>query len=240
MIFMSIIHFGKGNTGNAIIQPVTPDKLNDGSSACGFDQHRQLWVRWHDRDDPTCISSTIVADVRTSICPVCQKGWDNTAASIRNQEFVNGMDRHAHRTCMNGYGHLRNFFFWHDLVCQTPMNQGGLEFVEIPNEYGSTWTGPWYRVTYRHLPDNSFILGARKRVYNVEVMNVSKELVDVFAKAFDSEKTTQESTVREDKPGWLIHAWTREKAQEYLQKIVGLLVAWKKETEPEPVLPAQT
>jgi hypothetical protein len=241
---MSILHFGKGNNGNAIVHPVTPDKLNDGSHSCGFDQHGQLWVRWHDRLDPDCITGTIVADVRAKSCPICQRGWDNTTASLRNQTYIHSMERHAHTTCMNGFGHIKNFFRWHHLFCEQPMNKEGFDWAEIPNEYGSSWTGPWYRVTYKHLAEFPIVVGTRKRVDNVEVVGVTFQLEELFKEAFKNEDVTKSMSTHkldgEDKPSWLIHAWTDEKAKEYVEKIVAILVAWKEKQKPEPVLPAQS
>jgi hypothetical protein len=207
---------------NDIIKPITPDRLKDGRPSCGFDGFNQLWVR---RDDGDAIYGNIVADVRGHVCPICQRGWENTTASIADQEFLHDMKRHAHRTCVNGYGHVSNFRFWHELMCSPDINREGLEFTEIPNQYGSYWTGPWYRVEFKHLPTHPFIVGARKRVFHIEMGGVDAELAGFLKLSFEAEKVTMEHA----ESRWLIHAWTREKAAKYVETMATLAVNWDAE-----------
>jgi len=234
---MSTIHFG-GSKGNEILKPVTPDRLNDGSPACGFDQYNQLWVRWHEHfgGDDKSVTGTIVADVRNQICPICQRGWENTVESLRNQEHIQSMKRTAHRTCMNGYGHLSNHYFWHNLVCDEDINFNGLEFTETKNLYGSYWTGPWYRVVFNHIPTHAMVLGSRKRVYHIEIENIPKELADMLELLFSAEKTTR--AYRDG--SWIIHAWTKEKAAEYVGQISRLAMNWDSEKSKPVVTASET
>jgi len=211
--------------GNDIVKPITPDGL------CGFDSYGQLWVWWiEDPQEPERKTGTIVADVRGKICPICQKGWVNTTESIRDQTYLHSMKRHVHRTCEYGSAHVNNFYYWHNLVCESEFNKKGLKFDETKNLYGSAWTGPWYRIKFNHVPNHEFIFGSRKRVYHMEVTNVDKELAAKLDEAFkDQEKITKGVSVDADgKMSWIIHAWTKEYAKinlrTFLQTIPHALI----------------
>lgn len=234
---MSVIHFG-GGCGNEILKPITPEKLADGTPACGFDQYDQLWVRINHKDDPTSWTGHIVADPRAKVCPVCQKGWANTVESIADQEYIHSMERLAHRTCMNGYGHLSNFFFWHGVVCNVERDKEkpALKIEETKNLYGSGWTGPWYQIKYDCLPNHVFTVGMRKRVYQITISNVPKEFADLLEFAFKAE---EQVTRGYDSDGWYTHAWGREKAEKYFNTIYNLANNWQTELakKAEPTQP---
>lgn len=226
---MSAITFEHKPGGNAIIKPVTPELLADGTSACGFDSYGQLWVRFNNIDsDDKGWTGRIVDDPRAKTCPVCQRGWENTVKSIADQEHIPSMERMAHRTCMNGYGHLSNFYFWHGTVCDVTRDEKlpSLRFEEVPNEYGSSWTGPWYRVTYACCPEHPITVGARKRVLYLKVHNVPKEFAEFLDVAFKTEDVTKGF---DNEGNWYIHAWGREKAVKYFNSLYTYANNWQTE-----------
>lgn len=225
---MTVIDHKPG--GNDIVKQATPELLNDGTPACGWDSYGQLWVRFNNhKDEPKAWTGHIVGDPRAKICPICQRGWENTAASIANQEYLHSMERLAHRTCMDGYGHLSNFNFWHDLACggvERDRDNPSLKFEEVPNKYGSTWTGPWYKVTYAALPSHPFVVGARKRVFQLEIHGVPKELAELLEFSFKAEEVTKGLNAD---GYWYIHAWGRDMATKYFRTLYSMANNWQTE-----------
>jgi hypothetical protein len=213
--------------GNSIVKPITPDRLKDGSPACGFDGYNQLWVRVQDGDDGW--RGHIVADVRAHVCPICKRGWENTAASIGDQQFIHGMDRHAHETCMNGFAYLKTYYFWHNIVCDSDINLEGLTMDETKNQYGSTWAGAWYHVVFKHIPGYRFTVGRRKRVDNIEVNGVDEKLAEMLKFSFESEGIDITRGYDAAEGRYYIHAWTDEKAKRYLAIMVHLIQAYEHE-----------
>lgn len=227
---MSGLTFDHKPGGNAIVKQATPELLADGTPACGFDNYGQLWTRVNDHpDDPKGWSGRIVADVRAKVCPICSRGWENTVKSISDQEHISSMERWAHKTCMNGFGHLSNFYFWHRIACDVPRDEKlpALKFDEIPNQYGSSWTGPWYAITYACVPQHPFTVGMRKRVYQIKIGGVPKEFGEFLDVAFKAEDVTK--GMDSDGNGWYIHAWGREKAERYYNSLYTYANNWQTE-----------
>lgn len=211
---------------NDILRPLTADGL------VGWDQFNQLWL-W--RVDGKSRSGTVIADVREKTCPVCNRGWEATAESLGDQYHWDSRKQWVHESCFVRYQGLTEHDFWHEALCGVFRFQG---LKEIPNEYRGAWNTPWYRIPLSDVP-RTLKLGTRKRVYHMEIEEEAAELPPPrdaeegarrlvakarmdFGKAealFASEDVTKSFGPQRV----MIHAWTREKARQYLRKFAEIL-----------------
>jgi hypothetical protein len=212
---------------NDILRPLTADGL------VGWDQFNQIWL-WEVEGETR--RGHIIADVREKICRVCNRGWETTAKGLGDQYYWQTREEWAHASCFVRYLALREYSFWHDALC------GVFRFerpAEIPNEYGGAWNTPWYRVTLLDVP-RTLKLGHRKRVYHMEIEPEGRyappadDTPEAAAKRFAARARTnlshatklfeaEEVTKEVGADMVLVHAWTEEKAREYLKHFAQVL-----------------
>jgi len=87
----------------------------------------------------------------------------------------------------------------------------GFRLEAVPNGYCPCEVcGPWFRV---HTALGAFTVGWRKRVISVEWPDVLRDLLPLF----EEEEVTKDARS--------IHAWGKEKAKDYLRRILGHVAA---------------
>jgi hypothetical protein len=131
----------------------------------------------------------------------------------------------AHYRCMEGYYSMQEREFVESVLCDDSWNPGGLgvEVDEIPNEYRGAWNTPWFRIRFtKALPGVDLVIGKRKRVWNIEVRNLTRERIGQLARVFDAAKVTD--TMGSDATSWYVHAWTKEQVLERVGMIMGVLL----------------
>jgi len=228
---------------NDILKPVTADGM------AGYDQFGQFYIKWKQGDSTW---GSCFADVREKICCICNHGWELTAESLRDQDFLRHRAEYAHQSCVIRYEALQEFDFWYRAVLDAGFMFGQPDRDEkdywkvpaleaIPNGYwpkGDKWGDgkPWYRVNIlkRVDPEKSkngsfgrtLVLGARKRVYHLEIepgtgeydYQLAQELLGGEV-VYGNVKVTMD--IRPD--GLMIHAHGREKASEYLKRFAKIM-----------------
>lgn len=191
---------------NEIIRPLAHN--------LGFDSFGQLIVCWEERGMK---HSTCCADVREKICPLCGKGWEVSAESFRNQMLCNTTDEFCHRTCFYGHVAMNEAEMWHELLCDYRPGKKDSYFIpfnwkKIPNEYGGGRDNPWYKVEFLgYVP--TLKLGTRKRVYHMSLHDLREEQLEKFMELVKGEDVTK----GKEGSHVYIHAWSKEKAKEYLR-----------------------
>lgn len=205
---------------NDIIKPLTPDGM------VGWDQHGQLWL-W--KVDGKGTIGTIIGDPRGHRCRICQQGWVLTVESLEDQRWCQYHREWTHLSCQIRYEGLKERDMWFGALVGAGIRFAGLD--EIPNEYWvrDPWFSkrPWYRV--RLLDSKRTLkLGRRKRVYSMEI-----EPGEGICSATTAEELfkTEEVTKQICASNVMIHAWSDEKAHEYLKAFAKILWLDKKAEE---------
>lgn len=233
---------------NDIVKPLTKDGL------VGWDSYGQFWI-WK-LEAGGRKSGSIYHDVREKICCICGHGWEVTAESLADQDFLTHRAEHAHQSCVIRYAALQEYDFWYRAVLDAgfmfgPLDnpkygaQGGPAFESIPNEYwpkGDLWGKgqPWYRVRLQKRVDmekslngplgRTLKLGHRKRVYVLEIEPGTGEYDQKLAlELLGNEKVYGDVkvTMAIRQDGLMIHAHGKEKAREYLKHFAKILGAEK-------------
>jgi len=148
------------------------------------------------------------------ICPECGNKW--TIDNIVDYVTIEQKDYKQipyHKDCLKIHNNEKQLKEFQD-VFKDVYNLSELKFNAIPNEYCSCdKCASWFIVS---TPDGNIKIGWRKRVINIEWLENYK----VFKETFVSEKTT--TFIGEVQRG--IHAWSIEKAKEYLSKAKNSIV----------------
>ena len=148
------------------------------------------------------------------ICPECGNKW--TIGNIVDYVTIEQKDYKQipyHKDCLKIHNNEKQLKEFQD-VFKDVYNLSELKFNAIPNEYCSCdKCASWFIVS---TPDGNIKIGWRKRVINIEGLENYK----VFKETFVSEKTT--TFIGEVQRG--IHAWSIEKAKEYLSKAKNSIV----------------
>lgn len=214
---------------NDIVKPLTPDGM------CGWDEHNQLWLWKAEAGGGKC--GRIIGDPRGHKCRICLQGWLLTTESLEDQAWSREYEEWCHLSCQIRYSGLKERDMWFGALVGAGIRFHGLE--AIPNEYwcNDPWYGqrPWYRV--RLLDSRRTLkLGKRKRVYCLEIESAmpgagfySQEQAQDLFKMEDVTKTIRPDSL-------LIHAWSDDKAREYLKafaQILGLGKAQPAEEKPK-------
>jgi hypothetical protein len=206
---------GPGKPGESFIRrPITDDGL------VGYDEFEQLMVCRIDKQGDKIFSS--VFDVRNETCVLCDRGWEPTGPSIADQSVWQISRTHVHVTCLVRFGALgQRESYWLALVAAR-VRFGGL--VPISNQYwpsSDPWAKqPWYYAELLDYPVK-FVLGMRKRVHHVELRaQGGTELASLVAAedVFKDEDVTKEFSPTKI----LLHAWSTEKMNEYVKRLVDL------------------
>ena len=187
------------------------------------------------------MTGRIVKDMRGKTCLICGHGWELTAEAYSDQWHWQIHEDMVHETCMIRYVSLQDYaLYWNAL------RDAGLRFdvpARIPNAYWSPrdrWHArSWYRIT---LLDSKRTLkvGFRKHVHHLEIErgdgdidaklaielfkteNVTKGLVDLDL------NSPKDWSPNMNKDGWYVHAWSNEKAREYMVYFAAVLGLEKK------------
>jgi len=143
------------------------------------------------------------------ICPQCGKGWNtDNIADYTTVEQKDYQQIGYHKDCLRLHNNDKQLKEFQD-VFKGIYESDELAFNAIPNEYCSCEKcASWFIVS---TPDGDIKIGLRKRVINIEWLENYK----MFTEKFVSEKTT--TFIGEKERG--IHAWSIEKATEYLSKV---------------------
>jgi hypothetical protein len=189
-----------------IVRPVSSDGM------VGYDRFGQFVVAELDRD---AIIYRHLFDVRLLTCPICGRGWELNAESIRDQYRDYYTEKRVHKRCHEGRLALDEFRMFYRALCDAKFHHWKSE--EIPNQYGGAWNTPWYRFRLDQFPGTTLTMGPRRRVYHIGVSGNSNGLLDDFA----SEEVTKGY---DELGGFYIHAWEEDKIREYLTRVFAWLL----------------
>lgn len=194
---------------NKIIRPLAHN--------LGFDEFGQLIVSWEEHGG-TC--STMCADVREKVCPICGKGWEVSAESFRNQYLERITDEWCHKTCYVGHLAMAEMEMWSNLLCYPEVRTDFIphDMKKIPNEYGGAWKTPWYKITLLGYL-TTIKVGTRKRVYAMSLHDLRSEQAEAFMALVAGEDVTKGN----EGTSVYIHAWNKAKATEYLRHFVTVI-----------------
>jgi hypothetical protein len=154
--------------------------------------------------------------------PVNEKGWRCHHPPFKNEKLTReyvaeegdscSMDvcRYEHTQCnlLRKYREERQFFT--DVFIAAGIFKVVLS--EIPNRYWPDAYGPQAPWFLARMPYGNIVIGWRKRVISIDWSDTKMDLYQLFA----SEDVTKEK--------YLVHAWGKDKAVEYLKKIHAALV----------------
>jgi len=193
-----------------IVRPITDDGL------VGYDQFGQLAVTKVEGDSQT---SWFIADVRDKTCIICNHGWKPNATSMADQFRWDLVDGFVHNSCLERHSGLVEWAEFRNALVAAGVRFNGLRPVE--NGYwGPSSKRPWYVAELLDFPV-AFKLGARKRVYHVEVVAQGGTSLSFHAEAeeaFKSEDVTKHFTPS----SVLLHAWGFEKMRDYVKRLVEI------------------
>jgi len=138
------------------------------------------------------------------ICPVCWVGW-----GLKNaMDVVMARDELMHEVCASLRAEKAEQEQYRSILERTPFFPFPVEYVE--NKYWGKDAAPWVRVK---TPWGGIVMGWRKRVINLTWSDTKCDVGD----AFEAEDVT--------KGPHMIHAWSVDKAIEYLTTLHELLTA---------------
>ena len=204
---------------NDILRPITDD------GRLGFDEFDQLFY-WTKPDVSGARIGTIVADVRDSVCPICNHGWELQPEAFADQTYWYLIEEFVHESCLVRHHSFVERADFERIVSKVVVYKLGLSFsVElIKNGY---WPGsishskkPWYRFSFKDLPV-TLVIGHRKRVTSISVEPKEGKTLGWWndaKKALSKEDVTKGFSGQEI----FIHAWTNEKVAEYVDVFLGL------------------
>jgi len=217
---------------NEIHTPLTGDDAVHGQ--IGIDGFGQI-VHW--RPDGAGRIMSIVADVRGKTCRLCGRHWEHTTKGWVDQYAGRAFHELVHYSCMLRFTEANQFLDWGIALAKARLRFDKLK--PIDNEYRGAWNTPWYTVQPISDVRAWFKLGRRKRVDHIEVflsLDAEKparatvaEIQDLFADENVTKIVTSQNS-------FCIHAWTKEKREEYLAKIVNVLLPGKDECYDDCIL----
>ena len=208
---------------NKIIAPITP------CGNVGFDEFNQLLLRRVSKDFD---SHTFVADTRRKTCAICGKGWELTAEAIADQIAINPtVSLLVHNRCMNGYHSMRERYRIDKLLSDREwLREGPIGFVmeEMPNQYKGAWDTPWFKMEFRKaLPGVELVIGRRKRVWHVELRNLTKERCKAVINALEAVTDTKGA----DANSVHVHCWNEQQLTERVKLMMEAVLAVQPEMD---------
>jgi len=143
------------------------------------------------------------------VCPRCLSGWDlrNVANHKAVHDYKTETWTHYHKDCHKLKVQQESAKFFEELIRDSEINY--TEMRAIPNGYSSDYASSWWIIETEKGPIK---IGSRKRVFSISWEN-APGLKDV-----DGETLFADQQVTKER--YLIHAWSKEDAIKYLQKIV--------------------
>lgn len=194
---------------NDIVDPITSDER------VGFDQHGQLVCKTVDGDTTTW---RFVKDVRDRTCAICAHGWELNGDSFSDQMGWSLIDEAVHRSCLIRHEALCER---HDVTEALINARVRFELSPIDNQYWrppDPWSKkPWYRARLLDHPHVAFVIGRRKRVFEVVVEGPCSWHREA-ALDFAAEQVTK--TFADDRI--LVHAWGRDQLRAYVRRIAAI------------------
>jgi hypothetical protein len=198
-----------------IKEAITPDGL------AGFDELGQLWV-WTPKikEEDDYQTGSIYRDVRHCKCYICNKSWELTSESLKDQ-YYDQSGRLMHMTCLQGVNKLQA----HQDIQEALIDAGYLfSMLEVPPRYPHST--PWQIVTVlanegNKRPDTGvrIVLGRRKRVWEIRFHGCTAALgTELFDHVTDTKGWQQES--QEDSEYgkyYYVHAYTKADMVKYLE-----------------------
>jgi len=143
------------------------------------------------------------------VCPECGKAW-SIDDIIDYVTIEQGSYKRIgyHKECLKSHNDRKQLKEFENIFSKV-YNLSELKFTVIPNEYSSyEHYASWFIVS---TPDGDIKIGWRKRVINIEWLDNYKR----FTETFVSEDVTRGGTLNGVRN---IHAWSVEKAVEYLNR----------------------
>lgn len=197
-------------TDKMIVRPITPDGM------VGYDQFNQLVLGYAERSHMTYI---FIRDLRRNICTICNRGWEATAASLKDQAHWAMLDDYVHASCLERYSGLQERTLFHGALCGTVRFE---KMLPIKNGYWSESVKPWYEIELLDHPAR-FVLGRRKSVDVVELQPTkwpfSAEEIARAEIEFQAENVTKHFQAE----SVLLHAHTNEKVREYVERVATVM-----------------
>jgi hypothetical protein len=145
-------------------------------------------------------------------------GWVGTRDGITNDYIIKQDDmidfavvHYFHSECNSKNLEIEEFNSFKEIFTKAGFSK--IELKSIPNEYCKcNRCAPWFEVNTEF---GIFKTGWRKRVINIDCSRLNKK-IDSLRTIFAEENVTTGDTS--------IHAWSEEKAVEYLSKIFSILL----------------
>lgn len=154
-----------------------------------------------------CMSMTMGSIPPTvEVCPRCLEGW--TLQNVSDYEPVhrNGEWTHYHQRCHDLKITQSEIEFFDEILKESGIKFSGRRI--IPAEYPDRPTAPWFMVETDKGPVK---IGYRRHVISIEWEH--SQIEHDGEELFKNESTTKGKA--------LVHAWGKEKAAEYLRKLLG-------------------
>lgn len=203
-----------------IINSITPDGL------VGYDEFNQLTCG---RPEGSSMVYTFISDVRGKVCEICRHGWDLTSASMIDQTpwyLLDNGERKGqsivHRSCLVRHGALCDRRTFYMALVKAKVRWKGFEL--LPNGYWPSSypevEAPWYRAELIDYPA-AFLLGARKRVVEVQVVPTGRAKLDWWHLA-ELQFADADVTKHFRPDSVLLHAWDDDKVREYVAALAKL------------------
>ena len=148
-----------------------------------------------------------------SVCPCCGKAL--TIDDVKINPCISRKGKFYHNSCWRNYRKLEEINKFTRCLMDIVYKSTDYTFDLLPNGYcheNCCSHIPWFKF---HTIDGDIIMGWRKRVISIEWQENYKPFD--FEKLFDSEDVTK--WINDGKRG--IHAWGKEKAYEYLKKVLA-------------------
>jgi len=149
------------------------------------------------------------------VCPQCGKKW--TIENISDYITIEQKYKHIgfHKDCLKIHNNQEELNLFKEIFSKV-YDLNNLKFAPIPNEYCSCERcSSWFIVS---TPDGDIKIGWRKRVINIKWLDNYKP----FAEKFESEDVTRGFGNLDNEK--FIHAWSTEKAAEYLNKAKNSII----------------
>lgn len=194
---------------NEILDPIVPD------GRTGFDKYGQL-ASWSLPDADGTRTGIIIRDVRCMICKICNRGWQLTTESLRDQTRLDEWT--VHKDCYAGWRAVNSHFDTRDLLIKA----GYLfNMEEVPSQYPHS--PPWQQVAiYQNdtdrtlVEDKHIVIGERKRVWEIQAFGFG-DLSELFTDVNDTKGYGRSE--EEARNFFYIHAWTKAQVEDYLTRI---------------------
>jgi hypothetical protein len=162
------------------------------------------YYREHAKTNRSFTSSARFYPTSESRCARCLEGWKVETAHDYDRNYRD--DPPMHKECAKLAGIDASTEWFTELLDQAI---GYTKLIAIPNGYSSRFNRPWFLV---HTPFGPIKIGWRKRVISIH-WDKAEGLADRDGdQLFADEQVT--------KGRHMVHAWGREKAIEYLRKLM--------------------